>query len=85
MKFKILQKVTAFTDSNGVVHLPGEIVDLSESYRGETWLEEVIEIKKEEIKVANTDAVKEVVDKEEKAPAKVETKEKETKTKRREK
>ena len=37
-KFKILPKVSGFTDAAGVQHLPGEIVELPESYRGETWL-----------------------------------------------
>jgi len=41
VKFKILPKVHGFTDANGAPHLPGEIVDLPESYKGETWLEPV--------------------------------------------
>jgi len=41
MKFKILPKVHGFTDAKGVHHLPGEIVDLPVSYKGETWLEPV--------------------------------------------
>jgi hypothetical protein len=42
-KFKILPKVIGFTDAEGVQHLPGEIVELPESYRGETWLKPVEE------------------------------------------
>ncbi len=40
-KFKILPKVDGFTDSNGIHHNPGEVVDLPESYKGETWLEPI--------------------------------------------
>lgn len=46
-KFKILPKVNGFTDAAGVQHLPGEIVELPESYRGETWLKIVEESKKD--------------------------------------
>lgn len=41
MKFKILPKVDGFTDAQGVHHKPGEIVDLPQTYDGETWLERV--------------------------------------------
>jgi hypothetical protein len=30
--------VDGFTDTDGIRHLPGEVVDLPESYKGETWL-----------------------------------------------
>ena len=30
-----------FTDAQGVTHLPGDIVDLPASYKGEAWLEPV--------------------------------------------
>jgi hypothetical protein len=43
MKFKILPKVSGFTDAEGTQHLPGEIVELPESYKGETWLKPVEE------------------------------------------
>jgi len=33
-----LPKVDGFTDTEGIRHLPGEVVDLPESYKGETWL-----------------------------------------------
>ena len=46
-KFKILPKVSGFTDAAGVQHLPGEIVDLPESYRGENWLRIVEEPKRD--------------------------------------
>jgi hypothetical protein len=39
IKFKILPKVANFTDAQGREHYPGDIVDLSESYKGENWLE----------------------------------------------
>ncbi len=41
MRFKILPKVTSFTDAAGVEHKPGDIVDLPPSYEGESWLERV--------------------------------------------
>jgi hypothetical protein len=31
--------VQGFTDAAGVTHLPGDIVDLPASYKGEKWLE----------------------------------------------
>ena len=36
-----MPKVSGFTDAAGVQHLPGEIVELPESYKGETWLKPV--------------------------------------------
>lgn len=30
-----------FTDAAGVTHLPGDVVDLPASYKGEKWLEPV--------------------------------------------
>ena len=30
-----------FTDAAGITHLPGDIVDLPASYKGEKWLEPV--------------------------------------------
>jgi hypothetical protein len=39
VKFRVLPKVHGFTDTEGVTHLPGDIVDLPASYKGETWLE----------------------------------------------
>ena len=41
MKFKILPKVHRFVDPQGFEHSPGEIVDLPETYLGESWLEPV--------------------------------------------
>jgi hypothetical protein len=41
MRFKILPKVSSFTDAAGVEHKPGDVVDLPSSYEGETWLERV--------------------------------------------
>ena len=41
MRFKILPKVSSFSDANGVEHKPGDIVDLPSSYEGESWLERV--------------------------------------------
>jgi hypothetical protein len=55
-KFKILPKVSGFTDAAGVQHLPGEIVDLPESYRGETWLRIVEEPKKNSTPSAEIEA-----------------------------
>ena len=49
-KFKILPKVSGFTDAAGVQHLPGEIVDLPESYKGETWLKAL----EEKVEAANS-------------------------------
>ncbi len=42
MKFKMKKgkgSVNRFTDSNGIVHYPGDIVDLPASYKGSAWLE----------------------------------------------
>ena len=55
MKFKILPKVRSFTDAKGVVHLPGEVLDLPETYKGETWLEPVEKPKKVEAPPAKTE------------------------------
>jgi hypothetical protein len=33
--------VSSFTDAKGITYLPGEIVDLPESYKGENWLEPI--------------------------------------------
>jgi hypothetical protein len=41
LKFRILPKVHGFRDAQGVHHLPGEVVDLPASYKGETWLQPV--------------------------------------------
>jgi predicted transcriptional regulator len=56
MKFKILPKVHGFTDNDGIKHLPGDIVELPESYLGENWLEPVDEAveKKPESKTEST-------------------------------
>ena len=40
MKFKILPKVDGFR-LKGVMYKPGDIVDLPESYAGESWLQRV--------------------------------------------
>ncbi len=49
MKFKMRKgkgAVNRFTDENGVVHYPGDIVDLPISYKGLTWLEPLeVEVK----------------------------------------
>jgi hypothetical protein len=42
LKFKLKKgkgSVQGFTDVAGVTHLPGDIVDLPASYKGEKWLE----------------------------------------------
>ncbi len=42
MKFKMRKgkgAVNRFTDETGIVHYPGDIVDLPISYKGQTWLE----------------------------------------------
>ena len=44
MKFRLRKgkgSVSGFTDAKGVTHVPGEVVDLPPSYRGEKWLEVV--------------------------------------------
>jgi predicted transcriptional regulator len=41
MKFKILPKVHSFSDKDGIKHLPGDIVELPETYLGDNWLEPV--------------------------------------------
>lgn len=44
-KFKLKTgkgSVKSFTDSKGLVHLPGDIIDLPASYKGEKWLQQVI-------------------------------------------
>ena len=41
VKFRILPKVDGFRDAKGVLHRPGDIVNLPPSYDGETWLERV--------------------------------------------
>ena len=38
MRFKILPKVDGFR-LKGVMHKPGDVVDLPESYAGESWLQ----------------------------------------------
>ena len=40
MRFKILPKVDGFR-LKGVMYKPGDIVDLPESYAGESWLQRV--------------------------------------------
>ena len=40
LKFRILPKVDGFR-LKGVLHKPGDVVDLPESYEGESWLERV--------------------------------------------
>ncbi len=40
MKFKILPKVDGFR-LKGVMYKPGDVVDLPESYAGESWLQRV--------------------------------------------
>ena len=55
-KFKILPKVSGFTDAESVQHLPGELVELPESYKGETWLKpigETVTISPSKAKVAS--------------------------------
>jgi hypothetical protein len=52
-----LPKVSGFTDATGVQHLPGDIVDLPESYRGETWLKIVEEPKKNPTPFAEVEEV----------------------------
>jgi len=44
LKFKLKKgkgSVQGFTDAAGITHLPGDIVDLPASYKGEKWLEPV--------------------------------------------
>ncbi len=47
-------------DSNGVSHKPGEIVDLPESYKGETWLQPIKEEPKPVAKPSKVEAAPEV-------------------------
>lgn len=56
MKFKILSKVSGFTDSEGVQHSPGDVVELPESYKGETWLNPVEPELKVDVPPAKTEA-----------------------------
>ena len=44
MKFQLRKgkgSVSGFTDAEGVTHVPGDIVDLPASYKGQKWLEVV--------------------------------------------
>ena len=44
MKFRLKKgkgSVSGFTDSEGVTHLPGDVVELPDSSKGEAWLEQV--------------------------------------------
>ena len=44
MKFRLRKgkgSVSGFTDALGVTHVPGDIVDLPASYKGQKWLEVV--------------------------------------------
>ena len=44
MKFRLRKgkgSVSGFTDAAGVTHVPGDIVDLPMSYKGQKWLEVV--------------------------------------------
>jgi hypothetical protein len=44
LKFRLKKgkgAVSGFTDAQGVIHLPGDVVDLPASYKGEKWLEPV--------------------------------------------
>jgi hypothetical protein len=44
LKFRLKKgrgSVSEFTDAAGVVHVPGDIVDLPAVYEGERWLERV--------------------------------------------
>jgi hypothetical protein len=50
-----LPKVSGFTDAAGVQHLPGDIVDLPKSYKGETWLKIVEETEKAPTPSAKTE------------------------------
>jgi hypothetical protein len=65
MKFKILPKVNRFTDSEGIRHKPGDIVDLPVSYLGVNWLEPLEKPNKVEVPPAKVEPV---------APAPVEEK-----------
>ena len=57
IKFKILPKVANFTDAQGVEHYPCDIVDLPESYKGESWLEPVEKPKPVEVPPAKIEAI----------------------------
>ena len=42
LKFKLKKdkgSVSGFTDAEGIVHVPGDVVDLPASYLGDKWLE----------------------------------------------
>jgi hypothetical protein len=44
LKFKLKKGkggVSGFTDTQGITHYPGDIIDLPETYKGEAWLEPV--------------------------------------------
>jgi hypothetical protein len=51
-----LPKVHGFTDTQGIHHLPGEIVDLPAMYKGESWLEPVEPEKKVEVPPSKVEA-----------------------------
>jgi hypothetical protein len=51
-----LPKVSGFRDAQGIHHLPGEIVDLPASYKGENWLEPVEPEKKVEVPPSKVEA-----------------------------
>jgi hypothetical protein len=60
VKFRILPKVHGFTDTKGVTHLPGEIIDLPATYEGESWLERVDKPAKVEVSPAKVEPIVEV-------------------------
>ena len=44
MKFRLTKgkgSVSGFVDAEGVTHVPGDVVDLPASYKGQKWLEVV--------------------------------------------
>ena len=49
-KFKVLPKVAVFS-LNNLDYLPGDVVELPETYLGESWLEPVKDVRKPKPKV----------------------------------
>ncbi len=65
MKFKMKKDVKGavnrFTDSEGIVHYPGDIVDLPISYKGSPWLETLEPEPKVKVPAAKIEKVEETV------------------------
>jgi hypothetical protein len=76
LKFRLKKgkgAVSGFTDAQGIIHLPGDIVDLPETYKGEAWLEPIEKEPKPVLPPAKVEAPESA------APAPLEPKKKKTK------